>query len=69
VGAVAVAVTVAAAGLVKRVRWPPAAGKLRTWDVARRVAWNCKQVTPATGIEAREGLEKEEPRMPCVCLV
>ena len=69
VGAVAVAVTVAAAGLVKRVRWPPAVSKLRTWAAARRVVWNCKQVTPETGIEAREGLKKEEPRMPCVCLV
>lgn len=77
--AVAVAVTVAAAGLVKRVRWRPAASsKLRAqvwawawaWAraAARQVAWNCKQVTPETGIEVPEGQEMGEPRMACVCL-
>lgn len=79
VGAVAVAVTVAAAGLVKRVRWPPAASskpRALVWAwawawaraAARQVAWNCKQVTAETGIEVPEGLEMGEPRMPCVCL-
>jgi hypothetical protein len=55
-------------GAVKRVRWP-AASKLRMLAAARQVAWNCKQVTPETGIEAPEGLRKQEPRMPCVCLL
>ena len=51
---------------VNRMRWP-AASKLRTLAAARQVAWNCKQVTPETGIDAPGGLKKQEPRMPCVC--
>lgn len=40
-----------ALGAVKRVRWP-AASKPRTLAAARQAAWNCKQVTPETGIES-----------------
>lgn len=56
---------------VKRVRWP-AASNLRTLagrTRGRQVAWNCKQVTPETGIDAPEGLKKQQPRMPCVWLL
>jgi hypothetical protein len=65
-GGPGVAVRVAVPEAVKRVCWR-AASKLRTLAAARQVAWNCKQVTPETGIDAPGGLKKQEPRMPCVC--
>jgi len=65
---VGTAIGVAVPEAVKRVRWR-AASKLRTLAAARQVAWNCKQVTPETGIDAPGGLKKQEPRMPCVCLL